>query len=318
MKRNEIVNNLIKEGFSEKTLVRFSDKQLVTLSERVFGEQTVTTVPPHKKETYLKNDPKQIAALNNKLKNISQNPNVNDLKNTEIAVAEDKDVDEAARTMANGYHGGLKKMRYKAGSKAKCVPPTTKKKKKLSESNSELNAKRNLHFELKEAGVSDHDIENVDINELGNKYSKKHQGVKDAHDLYKRINGKDMSLEKQSSGIVNETKKWLQKIIENNYHSRTTKNEIMGMITAKLTEQETAQFGPKVKKGHNGIPEFMTYDAITSAEPATKPSPGTKPSPTIAPDKPDPRIKPKTPYQPGPGPNPRPKAGVKTVTQKKV
>lgn len=313
MKRNEIVNNLIKEGFSEKTLVRFTDKQLVTLSERVFGEQVTKTVPV---TVYNPQDPKQKTALNNVLSQAAKNPTA--IKDKNIQVQEDDEVDEAARTMANGYHGGLKKMKYKAGSKAKCVPPPTKKKKKIHESNSELTAKRNLHFELKEAGVSDSDLETIDINELGNKYSKKHQGVKEAHELYKRINGKDMSMGRQTTGMVSETKTWLKKLIENNYHSRTSKNEIMELIASKLSEQETAQFGPKVKKGHNGIPEFMTYDAITGSEPATKPSPGTKPNPTIAPGKPDPRIKPKTPYQPGPGPNPRPKAGIKTATQKKV
>ena len=46
MKRNEIVSRLIKEGFSEKTLVNFSDKQLANLSERMFNE--VLKVSPDK------------------------------------------------------------------------------------------------------------------------------------------------------------------------------------------------------------------------------------------------------------------------------
>ncbi len=40
MKRNEIVEKLIKEGFSEKTLVKFTDKQLNDLSERILSEQS--------------------------------------------------------------------------------------------------------------------------------------------------------------------------------------------------------------------------------------------------------------------------------------
>jgi hypothetical protein len=73
----------------------------------------------------------------------------------------------------------------------------------------------------------------------------------------------------------------------------------MEMIDLKLRED----VGSKVKTGHNGIPEFMTYDEISNtenAEPLTKPAP-TKP-------KTSPTIKPKTPYQPGPGKNPKPKA----------
>jgi hypothetical protein len=96
-------------------------------------------------------------------------------------------------------------------------------------------------------------------------------------------------------------KNWVKSLVENKeFHSFTSKNEIMELIQTKLNESDTmVQHGPKVKKGHNGIPEFMSYDAIVSAEPATKPTtkPTTKPG-----------TKPKTPYNPGPKPNPKPKA----------
>ena len=86
----------------------------------------------------------------------------------------------------------------------------------------------------------------------------------------------------------------------------------MELIQTKLNESDTmVQHGPKVKRGHNGVPEFMSYDAIVDAEPKTAPSkpspttkPGTKPTPTR---REDPR---KTPFQPGPGPNPKPKAKI--------
>ena len=41
MKRNEIIQKLVSEGFSEKTLVNFTDKQLNDLSTRMLGEQEV-------------------------------------------------------------------------------------------------------------------------------------------------------------------------------------------------------------------------------------------------------------------------------------
>ena len=76
----------------------------------------------------------------------------------------------------------------------------------------------------------------------------------------------------------------------------------MELIQTKLNESDTmVQHGPKVKKGHNGIPEFMSYEAIVSAEPTTKPKPTTKPGTK-------PGEKPKTPYNPGKKPNPKPKA----------
>ena len=116
-------------------------------------------------------------------------------------------------------------------------------------------------------------------------------------------------------------KNWVKNLVENKeFHSFTSKNEIMELIQTKLNESETMthEFGPKVKKGHNGIPEFMSYDAIVSAEPKTAPSkpapstkPGTKPTPTR---REDPR---KTPFQPGPGPNPKPKAKIAEEKKKK-
>lgn len=105
-----------------------------------------------------------------------------------------------------------------------------------------------------------------------------------------------------------ETKKWINKLAEGKFHSFTSKNEIMELIQTKLTESEVMEpeHGSKVKKGHNGVPEFMSYDMITNdgdtktapSKPTTKPGtkPGTSPS------------KPKTPYQPGPGPKHKPKA----------
>jgi hypothetical protein len=92
----------------------------------------------------------------------------------------------------------------------------------------------------------------------------------------------------------------------------------MELISVKLNESDTmVQHGPKVKKGHNGVPEFMTYDSIVdAAEPKTAPT--TKPAPTKEPGtKPTPNKDPrKTPFRPGPGPNPKPKALKETKKSK--
>ena len=45
MKRNEIVEKLMSEGFSQNTLVNMSDRQLGLLSSRFLGEQTATFAP---------------------------------------------------------------------------------------------------------------------------------------------------------------------------------------------------------------------------------------------------------------------------------
>lgn len=115
-----------------------------------------------------------------------------------------------------------------------------------------------------------------------------------------KIDAEDFKILKKNKKKEN-IKEWVSTVSKKKFHSFTSKNEIMEMIQFKLKED----VGTNVKKGHNGIPEFMTYDAISdtntvSAEPLTKPAP-TKP-------KVNPNPKPRTPYQPGPGKNPKPKA----------
>jgi hypothetical protein len=80
MNREKIVSQLIKEGFSEKTLVRFNDNQLKSLAKKILSEQTV--VPQEPKTVYDSQDPKQVAALNLALKTPSK------LKNVEVTEVE--------------------------------------------------------------------------------------------------------------------------------------------------------------------------------------------------------------------------------------
>ena len=225
MKRNEIVESLMKEGFSEKTLVNFSDKQLVTFASRILGESDIMIS---------KKDP---------------------LANQKIADAkkQNKSIETYEEEMKEGLKGNQKKL------------------------------------------------------------DKNHNGKIDGQD-FKILKGqkKEVSEDKKCSDCgctkseckckKSNIKEWVSEVTNKKFHSFTSKNEIMEMIQFKLGEQEV---GSKVKKGHNGIPEFMSYDVISStetidAEPTTKPAP-VKP-------KTNPGTKPKTPYQPGPGKNPKPKA----------
>lgn len=166
MNREKIVSQLIKEGFSEKTLVRFNDNQLKSLAKKILSEQTVVQ---DTKTVYDSKDPKQVAALNQALKNPTQ------LKGSiEVKETEEEYCDSCDRV------------------KSKCV--------------------------------CDHKEE------------------------------------------MNE---WVKNVIEKNYHAVATKGEIMETIKVKIEEKATMIPMPnKAKKGHNGIPEFMTYDSIVAS---TKP-----------------------------------------------
>jgi hypothetical protein len=224
MKRSTLVEKLIKEGMSEKTLVKFSDKQLSELAERMLSESDVMIS---------KKDPLASQKIADAKK-----------KNQSIETYEDE--------MKEELKGNQKKL------------------------------------------------------------DKNHNGKIDGQD-FKILKGQKKEVKKSS-----EVKEWVEKLVENKYHSFTSKNEIMELISVKLNESDTmVQHGPKVKKGHNGVPEFMTYDSIVdAAEPKTAPT--TKPAPTKEPGtKPTPNKDPrKTPFRPGPGPNPKPKALKETKKSK--
>jgi hypothetical protein len=251
MKRNEIVKTLLKEGFSEKTLVGFSDKQLSDLHERIFGEQ-VTPLQP--KQPALKIGPKggELPA-SQKGYTISQNP----VDKSIIAVAKESEVSEEKPS------AGLSK-----------------------EKKSEV---------VKKAKKGE------DIGKKGKGFEKvvakaKEGGAKDPESVAAAAMWKNIKRENV------EVKNWLETIAEDNFHSFTSKGEIMELIQIKLNEVEV---GPNVKKGHNGVPEFMSYDAISNTE-VKEAAPTTKPAPTKP--KVDPGTKPKTPYSPKPGEKSKPKA----------
>lgn len=231
MKRNEIVEKLIKEGFSEKTLVKFTDKQLSELSSRILGEADImiSNKDPEKPKKVL--DAKK---LNKSIEFYEEKPSA-----------------------------GLSK-----------------------EKKSEVVKKAKKGEDIGKKGKSFKDIEK----------KAKESGADDPKAVAAAAMWKNIKREN------NEVKSWLKTIAENNFHSYTSKNEIMELINTKLNEIEVR---PNVKKGHNGVPEFMTYDAISNME-VKDAAPTIKPSPTKP--KVNPGTKPRTPYQPGPGKNPKPKA----------
>ena len=402
MKRTELIGRLLKEGFSEKTLVNFTDKQLNDLSERIVTTtQAMASNPEIQK---LANDPNKTVEVKETLKGnqkkIDKNHNgkidaddfaiLNKEKKGEVKETEDccskcgkktckcesvNEVDmgltiKGSKSSSSSVFGGSPK---KSSSPKKKSTPKKKEEGETEEGevDESLNGlmlgviKDKLSKDLGRE-PEDHEIDKAhedfvnswkkdnepkekkkkgfvvskppspDFNGY-NKRKEKKEGEVEEGDYHNERSEKALEKSKedfpQLKNIkkcdecekveskckckkvdVKEIKNWVKGLVENKeFHSFTSKNEIMELIQTKLTESETMthQFGPKVKKGHNGIPEFMTYDAITSAEPKTAPSkpapstkPGTRPTPTR---REDPR---KTPFQPGPGPNPKPKAKI--------
>ena len=382
MKRTELIGRLLKEGFSEKTLVNFTDKQLNDLSERIVTTAKDMAANPEIQK--LANDPNKTVevkeTLKGKQKNIDKNHNGKidsddfAILNKEKKGETKEDVNEAdmgltikgSKSSSSSVFSGVPK---KSSSPKKKSTPKKKEEGETEEGevDESLNGlmlgviKDKLSKDLGRE-PEDHEIDKAHEDFVNswkkdnepkekkkrtpynpgkqpspnfNGYKKKEKDVEegDYHNersekvlekskedfpQLKNIKkckecGKVESKCKCKKEDVKEIKDWVKGLVENKeFHSFTSKNEIMELIQTKLTESDTMiQHGPKVKKGHNGIPEFMSYDAIVSAEPKTAPSkpapstkPGTRPTPTR---REDPR---KTPFQPGPGPNPKPKAKI--------
>jgi hypothetical protein len=396
MKRTELIGRLLKEGFSEKTLVNFTDKQLNDLSERIVTTtQAMASNPEIQK---LANDPNKTVEVKEILKGkqnkIDKNKNgkidaddfaiLNKEKKGEVKETEDccskcgektckcESVNEVdmgltikSSPKSTPLFGGTPK---KSSSPKKKTTPKKKEEGETEEGEVDESLNGLMLGVIKDKLSKDlgREPENHEIDKAHEDFvnswkkdneskEKKKKGFVVGKQPSPNFNGhkkkeeekegdyhnerSEKALEKSKEDFpqlknikkceecgkveskckckkedVKEIKNWVKGLVENKeFHSFTSKNEIMELIQSKLNESETMthQFGPKVKKGHNGIPEFMSYDAIVSAEPKTAPSkpapstkPGTRPTPTR---REDPR---KTPFQPGPGPNPKPKAKI--------
>jgi hypothetical protein len=107
-----------------------------------------------------------------------------------------------------------------------------------------------------------------------------------------------------------ELSEWVLSLAESKFTKFTSKKDIMGIINEKVMTTSNPMPG-KAKIGHNGVPEFMTYDSIISS--STKEKEKERETETPVRERPvreRPTEKPKTddPFSPKPGPNHAPKA----------
>jgi hypothetical protein len=282
MKRSQIVAQLMNEGFSEKTLAQLNDKQLNGLAERILGEAITTTAKALSKSPDLQN-----LAKTQDIKLVGETETNEELKGNQ------KKIDK-------NHNGKIDAQDFK-------ILKGQKKKKEVKEEKPSAGLSKEKKSEVVKKAKKGEDIgkkgkgfEKI-ADKASEKYGSKEKGEKvAAAAMWKNIKRENT-----------EVKSWVKGLVENEkFHSFTSKNEIMDLIQTKLTESEKHEYGPNVKTGHNGLPEFMTYDAIKSSAPTTKPAP-TKP-------KVEPGTKPKTPYEPGPGKNPKPKAGLRNLPENEV
>lgn len=233
MKRNEIIQKLINEGFSEKTLVNFTDKQLSSLAQRMLNEETVMIS---------KNSP---------------------------TFQKDMETAKKAKKTIETYE--QKEICEKCGKKVcECKKSEVKEGEKWIQKAIHTSKKGSLKKAL---GVKKD--ETIPVSKLKSATKKSGKFGQKAR----------LALTLHKLNEFSETQEWVENIVENNYHSLTTKNEIMELIKTKLTESD-----------------------VMEQQPSTKPSPSTTPAPTVDPSRPKPQ-KPKreNPFEPGRQPKPKAK-----------
>lgn len=321
MKRDVIVGKLIKEGFSVSTLVKFNDKQLLELASRIVSEEDLMI---SKKDPQFQQKVASAKKLNKTIETYE-----------EELIGGQKKLDKNHNGKIDGQDfkilkGQKKKEVKEQGTKLGTTPglgdnegsteldnvtvtapklPSTQQTIKTTNNQPDLQPNGQKIGRLKtfandmKRSLSDvpnalkplYAVQAAAVNALGGQigFKKRSEDQKRRGEL-----NRDSKPEEVKENKTN-LKNWVRGLAESKYHSFTSKNEIMELINVKLNESEI-QHGPNVQKGHNGIPEFMSYDAIKGGDTKTAPA---KP-------KVDPGTKPKrqSPFQPGPGPNPKPKA----------
>lgn len=250
MKRKDIIEKLIFEGFSEKTLSRLSDGQLATLAKTVLSEQDVMI---SKKDPQLAQKVDNAKKLNQTIVTYEE-----EMKEDETKIP---NKDEIASKLDSIRSGAKRDDMIKQGAYDGRFREKTIKDKKKEESKYSARGKKS--YELDEESSIDSSKKEKEINE------------------------------------------WVMNLTESKFSQFTSKSDILSIITEKIIETSSPMPMTKARKGHNGVPEFMTYDSIVGNQPETKPN-----EPEVIPDAPptEKPSKPKTPYEPGPGKDPKPKA----------
>lgn len=243
MNRTELVEKLITEGFSEKTLVKFTDKQLNTLSIRILGEQSTGTLK------VAKGSPQEKDAMAKK----------------QAFVAYEEEMKEEKPSAGLG-----KEKKSEIVKKAKAGKDIGKKGKGFEK----------IVAKAKESGAKDPEA----VAAASMWKNIKREGLED----------KDMM----------EMREWVNNLMETQYHTFTSKGEIMEMIQSKIQTTSNPMPASKPNKGHNDVPEFMTHEGEQNEQqtaPSTKPT-ETPVKPGTRPEKP----KRENPFEPKH--NPKPKA----------
>jgi len=310
MKRIELINRLIREGISEKTLVNFTDRQINNLAERLLGEATTSTV---KNTVY---SPSEVSAAKQKGQGFGVKDGTVTLSNDGAITVSTK---EGQQDMAETLKGNQKKIDKNHNGVIdaqdfKILKGQKKKTDKKKDTNELLRFYDDDGNPIKDKKGKQSAVSTKD-KDFKEKTKSKNIDSKDKKTTSKKSEktcddcGKAISKCTCDHSHLDETTNWVKGLVENKYfHNFTSKNEIMELIKTKLNEEEVAE--------KNALPDFLTSKAIKSTmkrsgAPTTKPRPTTKPGTS-------PGTKPKhDPLNPGVQPSPGPQAESAPTTKPK-
>jgi len=279
MNRSEIIKKLVREGMSEKTLASFSDKQIMVLANRMINEDVMVS----KKDPQLT---QKVAAAKKTGKTIetyeSKKPNLSNKQRSKMDTDKDGDIDaKDLKTLRSKKQSVEEKKKPSAGLTAK----------KKSEVVKAAKAGKDI-------GKKGKGFEKI-ASTAAKKYGSAEKGKKvAAAAMWKNVKRENV-----------EVKNWLKMLAEENFHSFTSKGEIMELIQAKTQKNVMPDFFKSKAIKSSGRMQ-QTNEGDTTTKPKTKPTtkPGTKPG------------KPKrdNPFSPKPQPNPAPQAESAPATKPKT
>jgi hypothetical protein len=202
MNRKDIINRLIKEGMSEKTLAGFSDKQINYLASRMLSEATQVVMTK-----FDKNKPQDVALMNTMIK--------------ETLKGNQKKLDKNHNGKIDGQDFKILKGQKKQSIEEKEKPSEGLSDKKKSEV--VKSAKSGKDIGKKGKGFKD-------VEKKAKESGAENPKAVAASAMWKNIKRESTMNE------TNEVKEWVSNLAESNYHPFTSKGEIVNLIKSKMNK----------------------------------------------------------------------------------
>lgn len=232
MKRKELIATLIKEGFTEKTLANFTDKQINDLSLRILGEATKTIMT-----TYDSKKPEDVKALNAALHdprtdhstiNVKEGKRLSPKQSEKMDTDKDGDIDaKDLKNLRNKKVKGKVVKNYKQNEDAQ-MKEKNKKAHMAEEKKKEKWIQKAVHPSKKGAlkkalGVKkDEKIPTAKLKSAAKKGGKLGQRARFAMNV--------KGLKESKEEIVN----WVDNLVKENYHPLTTKGNIIKLVQKNI------------------------------------------------------------------------------------